>query len=265
MKKPIPAILVGLFAIMIWGRAATAGETYPYWPAVVKLTGTLIFERRFGPPGYGNTPDKDEKLEAPFLFLDAPITVVAAQNDPNEYETETDVTQVQISMPAEDLKKYLYQSVTVEGRLSERRWSHDFASVFIDVENLSKITEVTPAAKSRCLEYEPKTVTLTGTITAHMNYGPPNYGEDPAHDMKEHYWRLDLDKPICVNGSGRDDPEMQGELGVKHLQIVYMNGYPTGGGWVGHRVSITGTLFHQISGHHHTRVLITADKTVKVR
>jgi hypothetical protein len=121
------------------------------------------------------------------------------------------------------------------------------------------------AADGRCLEYVPAVVTLAGTITRHMGYGPPGFGEDPANDAKEHYWRLDLDKPICINGSGKDDPNMQGERNVKHLEIVYENEYPTGGDWVGHRVSITGTLYHGFSGHHHTRVLITAAETEMIR
>lgn len=120
------------------------------------------------------------------------------------------------------------------------------------------------AAASQCLEYAPAVVTLTGTITRQMGYGPPGFGEDPAHDAKERYWRLDLEKPICTNGSGKDDPNMQAEKNIRHLEIVYMNGYPTGGNWVGHRVSITGTLFHGFTGHHHTRVLITADKTARI-
>ena len=108
-------------------------------------------------------------------------------------------------------------------------------------------------------------VTLTGTITRHMEYGPPSYGEDPVHDAKEVYWYLELDHPICANGKDEGSPDMQGEKDVRKLQIVYLNGYPKGHGWVGHRASITGTLFHAISGHHHTDVLITARRTTKVR
>ena len=76
------------------------------------------------------------------------------------------------------------------------------------------------AADQSCLEYEPKVVTLSGTITRHLEYGPPNYGEDPAHDDKEIYWYLDLDKSICVSGKNEDSPEMEGENGVRQLQIV---------------------------------------------
>jgi hypothetical protein len=59
-----------------------------------------------------------------------------------------------------------------------------------------------------------------------MAYGPPNYGEDPAHDAKEIYWYLELDDPICVNGkkqhSKEHSEEMQGENNLRQLQIVYM-------------------------------------------
>src|SRR5262249_30973200 len=89
--------------------------------------------------------------------------------------------------------------------------------------------EQSVAADGACLDYEPTVVTLTGTITRHMEYGPPNYGEDPAHDAKEIYWYLELDNPICVNGKDEDSPEMQGETDVRKLQIVNPKGYPKGG------------------------------------
>jgi len=124
-------------------------------------------------------------------------------------------------------------------------------------------SEISIAANSTCLDYEPATDTLTGTITRHMEYGPPNYGEDPTHDAKELYWYLELDDPIRVNGR-EESPDMEAEENIRKLQIVYLNGYPKDGDWIGHRASITGTLFHAISGHHHTNLLITADKTTKM-
>ena len=117
------------------------------------------------------------------------------------------------------------------------------------------------AADSKCLEYGPAIVTLTGTIMSQMQYGPPNYGEDPAHDAKEAYWYLQLDDPICVNGKKDNSEEMEGEKNVRKVQIVYLNGYPQGDNWINHRASITGTLFHAVTGHHHTNVLIEARKT----
>jgi Domain of unknown function (DUF4431) len=123
------------------------------------------------------------------------------------------------------------------------------------------------ATDRTCLDYGPAVVTLTGTITRHVEYGPPGYGEDPIHDARERHWYLELDDPICVNGkvNGKNDasPEAEGEKDVRKLQIVYANGLPEGGDWINHRASITGTLFHAITGHHHTALLITAVKTVK--
>jgi hypothetical protein len=117
------------------------------------------------------------------------------------------------------------------------------------------------AADGKCLEYGPAIVSLTGTIVSQMQYGPPNYGEDPAHDAKEVYWYLQLDDPVCVNGRKDHSEEMQGEQNVRKVQIVYLTGYPKGGNWINKRASITGTLFHAITGHHHTKVLIEAGKT----
>jgi len=116
------------------------------------------------------------------------------------------------------------------------------------------------AADRPCLDYGPAVVTLTGTIAEHMEYGPPNYGDDPAHDAKERNWYLELDEPICVRAKSDASPEMEAENDVRKLQIVYSNGYPKGGGFINRHASITGTLFHAVNGHHHTQVLITADK-----
>lgn len=117
------------------------------------------------------------------------------------------------------------------------------------------------AAARRCLEYGPASVALTGTIVRRMEYGPPNYGEDPAHDAREVYWYLQLHDPICVNGKKDTSEEMEEETNVRKVQIVYPNGYPEGDHWINHRASITGILFHAMTGHHHTKVLIEARKT----
>ncbi len=114
---------------------------------------------------------------------------------------------------------------------------------------------VSNAAESACLEYEPAIVSMTGKVTTHLEYGSPGFGEDPAHDTKENYWYLDLDKPICTNGKDEDSPDMEGEVNIKRLQIVFLDGYPKKR-WVGLRAAITGRLFHAETGHHHTRVLI---------
>ena len=120
------------------------------------------------------------------------------------------------------------------------------------------------ASEPSCLEYEPAVVTLSGTITRLMKYGPPGYGEDPVHDEKVRYWYLDLEQPICVNGKNEDSPESESERDVRRVQIIYYRGYPSGGGWIGAHVSIDGTLIHAIWGRHYTKVLIEANSTTKL-
>ena len=102
-----------------------------------------------------------------------------------------------------------------------------------------------------CLRYEPDPVSLTGTVRRVMAYGPPNYGENPATDAKEPYLALVLPTPICVEAAG-DSPA---ETELRQLQIVFTRLRPDRS-LVGHRVRITGTLFHQTTAHHQTPVLI---------
>lgn len=137
-----------------------------------------------------------------------------------------------------------------------------FAAVGIGL-SLS-FTDSAPAADNSCLPYGPAVVTLSGKITSHLEYGAPGYGEDPAHDAKDIYWYLDLAKPICVNGKDEDSPEMSSEDDVRRIQIVFYHGYPgPRKHWVGHRATITGTLFHSITGHHHTSVLIESNNIAR--
>src|SRR4051812_18652855 len=76
---------------------------------------------------------------------------------------------------------------------------------------LPAVSATQVADNSACLEYEPVPVTLTGTITRHLEYGPPGFGDDTRHDQKLRYWYLDVDKPICVNGKDEDSPDMEAE------------------------------------------------------
>ena len=68
------------------------------------------------------------------------------------------------------------------------------------------------------MRYEPDTVRLTGRIERHMYYGPPNFGEDPAHDEKEVGFYLGLAAPICAEGG--QDPELNvPRRGVRREQV----------------------------------------------
>ena len=109
-------------------------------------------------------------------------------------------------------------------------------------------------AQRKQLHYEPEKVSITGTIVSRTFFGPPNYGENPKTDSKESQYILVLDTPIDVVG---DNKYNEAERGVKQITLVVHDFKATPvRPWLGKRVTIEGTLFHAITGHHHTKVLI---------
>ncbi len=113
---------------------------------------------------------------------------------------------------------------------------------------------VNAARAEPCLKYGPVRVQLSGTVTLKIFFGPPGYGEDPAHDMKETQGFLILDRPVCVDKG----PESLDESESNQTEITLVP--PKGVNWAhysGTRVIVDGTLFHQHTGHHRTKLLMT--------
>jgi hypothetical protein len=106
---------------------------------------------------------------------------------------------------------------------------------------------------NHCLSYQPAVVRLKGRIVERMAYGPPSFGEDRRHDRIEHFLVLRLDHPICVDAAPGDAVNIQSEAGVPELMIVP----PVGPRLPRGRAEVTGWLFHAVTAHHRTRVLIT--------
>jgi hypothetical protein len=110
-------------------------------------------------------------------------------------------------------------------------------------------------AFAACLSYEPASVTLSGKVEIADAYGPPGFGDNPAHDTKKRYPVLLLDSPICVTGDPKDELNSESEDDVKRVQLVFLDG-KIRTDLLHKEASITGTLFHAETGHHHTAVLI---------
>ena len=107
-----------------------------------------------------------------------------------------------------------------------------------------------------CVKYA-ASVTLTGTIRAHVFPGPPNYQSIKRGDRKERAIILTLTAPVCTTGddpSGVDVPEND----IRDLQLVINNAahWKIVNRRLGKRVAVTGTLFHAHTGHHRTKVLL---------
>jgi len=114
-----------------------------------------------------------------------------------------------------------------------------------------------PTGSGPCLKYEPEIVVLTGTIKRHKFPGPPNFESVRNGDSLETYWLLQLPKPVCVETPTPNEPVNKAEANISVLQIL-ISDYGKYRRLLGKRVKVTGTLFHQITGHHHTKVLINA-------
>lgn len=110
-----------------------------------------------------------------------------------------------------------------------------------------------PWAAPQCLHYAGDAVALAGKVTLETFYGPPNYGENPETDSREAQTILVLAKPICVSAN----PSTNDEAETNQLRVTLVP--PAGvnlGSYKGRSVMAEGTLFHAITGHHHTPVLM---------
>ena len=120
-----------------------------------------------------------------------------------------------------------------------------------------------PQAAEPCLRYEPATVRVAGTLSRHTYYGEPGFGEDPKHDHKETGFYLDLATPICMAPGG--DYIDVAKTGIRRIQLVLDSaGYATLRPFLGKRITLRGTMFGAITGHHFTPVLLDVEKPVRV-
>ncbi len=109
-----------------------------------------------------------------------------------------------------------------------------------------------------CLNYDDPAVELSGTVFSRNYFGPPGYGETPAKDTRERATLLLLDAPVCLRASPNpelDNNSYEGNLIVVQLAAVHVK--PEALKTVqGHRALVRGRLYHAITGHHRTPVVM---------
>lgn len=128
-------------------------------------------------------------------------------------------------------------------------WSNSLAAeIFIGVEE-----EPDVCAVKKHLAYGPAIVELTGNVVEKKYYGPPNYGETPKEDRVEGALILMLDEPFSISASPADLTDQEHAC-VDRVQLVIHKNvrYPK----VGEHVTLSGTLFGNVTGHHRTKVLL---------
>lgn len=98
-----------------------------------------------------------------------------------------------------------------------------------------------------CLDYEPKRVSLKGTVI--------------KHDGLRAWWGLKLDTPICTN-AGPDEDQGLAHTGIHELHLVVSSKLH----WAqivplqGKSAVLSGRLMLAITGHHMTPVLLQVDE-----
>jgi len=110
--------------------------------------------------------------------------------------------------------------------------------------------------------YEPETVTIVGKVVEKQFAGPPGYGEN-ASDKKVAVPVVFLAEPVSVlpsAGTDDDDPDNQPEQKVKSMQVFSYKGPVTVRGCA----KLEGSLIHQVSADHYTRVLLIVKKAQKI-
>jgi len=117
---------------------------------------------------------------------------------------------------------------------------------------------VGPGAGQSCLPFEPKVVTLSGTLTVRALPSQPNYKDTLRGDEPEHVWILRLDRAVCVEPDSSSRPLNDPQDNVRDIQLAVVGDslVPRVRSLVGHRITARGQLFSEETGHHHTPVLL---------
>ena len=103
--------------------------------------------------------------------------------------------------------------------------------------------------------YEPNIVRLTGVLRENICPGPPEYASIEMGDAPEHIFVLTLDSPIHVRESiHKENSWNEPEDNVTEIQVAASPREAKH--LVNKRVAISGSLFHAITGHHRTEVVM---------
>jgi len=110
-----------------------------------------------------------------------------------------------------------------------------------------------------CLTYSGE-VKLEGTLSRHTFAEQPNYESIERGDAKATYFFVSLREPVCVAEGKNDDGLEPAEPRVDRVQLVFTDSatesYSSLGPLLGKTVWCRGSLYHSISGHHHSPVLL---------
>ncbi|MCP5467823.1 MAG: DUF4431 domain-containing protein [Deltaproteobacteria bacterium] len=106
------------------------------------------------------------------------------------------------------------------------------------------------------LSYEPTEIALQGKLKSVEKYGAPNYGESPQTDKKVKILLLKLKTPIQVKGDPQSASNQESFTDIKEIQVLCSDKAQQCQELQDKNVSVTGSLFQAVSGHHYTKVIL---------
>ncbi|OHD85133.1 DUF4431 domain-containing protein [Sulfuricurvum sp. RIFCSPLOWO2_12_FULL_43_24] len=113
------------------------------------------------------------------------------------------------------------------------------------------------AIADQCISY--KNTEIKGTLYRQTFPGAPNYESVVSGDMAETSFLLKLPLPKCVS-DGKGGGELQENFdSVTDVQLVLtgQSTYNSLRPFIGKSITCKGNLFSAITGHHHTKVLLS--------
>ncbi len=134
-----PAWLLAIASAAIATLATLAQPAFAemwlrYEPEIVEVEGTVIRVEKFGPPGYGEDPDVDEKDVVPHLRLHEPVNVLGDLHSDLNAEAELHVTELALIFPASfDFSRRYGREIVAVGTLTHSVNAHQSSKVLMDV------------------------------------------------------------------------------------------------------------------------------------
>ena len=111
----------------------------------------------------------------------------------------------------------------------------------------------------------PAILSIQGTLQYGEFFGPPNYGEAPKSDEREHHFYVQLPAPIGTQSPNFVfDPELEHadgyfiQLFVFDSQVVRMRQL------IGRRVKVTGTLVPSQTAHDRTNGILRVSQVLAI-
>ena len=135
-------VLFCIFCIQFDSAHATDVEFYADGQSEVSLCGVIRHELRWGPPGFGETPQKDSRFTAWFVSFENPLQfryVGERSEEQKQYLSEIQLSLDPTSIHKRDLLQLTGQWVAVTGRLWSATSQGDVTPVVLALNQVSSI------------------------------------------------------------------------------------------------------------------------------